>query len=390
VAGAGIGGLTAALTLARAGWRVTVLERAPAIEEVGAGIQIPPNACRVLERYGLLHRIRREAGAPEYLIMRRARDGSELIRVPLGAIADLRWKAPYLVIHRADLQAALLDFVAREPAIAVKTGAAALGFASSDKGVQVGGRMGRINVRFDGDLLVAADGLRSALRGRMGFGPGDAPVYSGRTAWRALVPAEAAPPQALRLASSLWLGPRAHLVHYPVRAGRLVNLVAIVEDAWRGAEGEDIWAVPGEPAEMRRRFARWRAEARDLIEAATEWRRWPLFDRNPVSRWSVERAVLLGDAAHPVLPFLAQGAALAIEDAAALGDAAARRGGDIRAIIADYERARIRRAALVNTASRRQGGVYHLAGPLALARDLALRSLGPERLMQRLDWLYLP
>jgi salicylate hydroxylase len=380
----------AALALGRAGWRVTVLERAPALEEVGAGIQIPPNASRILKHYGLLERVTRDAIAPETLIMRRARDGAELTRLPLGPIAELRWKTPYLVVHRADLQSALLEAIAREPEITVKTGTSALGFASSEGGVQVGGRMGRANVRFDGDLLVAADGLRSALRGRMGFGAGDAPVYSGRTAWRALVKAESAPAHALRLASNLWLGPQAHLVHYPLRDGRQVNVVAITEDAWRGDEDADFWSVPGDPAHVARRFARWHKDARDVIGAATELRRWPLFDRNPAPRWSVERVVLLGDAAHPVLPFLAQGAALAIEDASALGAAAEVHGADVRRLIGDYEAARIRRAGLVNTASRRQGGIYHLSGVLGVGRDYVLRTLGPERLMERLDWLYLP
>ncbi len=389
VAGAGIGGLSAALALARAGWRVTVLERAAVIEEAGAGLQISPNASRILADFGVLDRLRLTATEPEALYIRRARDGSELIRLPLGPLAQLRWKSPYLVAHRADLQRTLIEALAHEPSVVIKTATSVLGFASSDEGVQVGGKMGLANVRFEGDLLIAADGLRSVLRGRMGLGLNDKPVYSGRTAWRALVDAQDAPAFALRLNSNLWVGPKAHLVHYPLRGGSVVNVVAITEDPWRGDDGKDFWSVSGDAAAVSRRFAKWHPDARALVGAVREWRRWPLFDRNPVTRWSVDRVVLLGDAAHPVLPFLAQGAALAIEDAYALGVAASRHGVDVRALIADYEKARIARAATVNTASRRQGFIYHLPEPLGLARDFAMRSLGPERLMEKLDWLYL-
>lgn len=390
VAGAGIGGLTAALALARQGWRITVLERAPVIEEVGAGLQLAPNATSILEKLGVLDRLMLHATTPEALQIRRARDGSELVRMPLGPIADLRWKAPYVVVHRADLQRTLIEALAQEPAVTIKTGASVLGFASSANGVQVGGKMSNINVRYEGDLLIAADGVRSVLRERLGLGPQDKPVYSGRTAWRAVLDARSAPAHAVRLQTNLWVGPKAHLVHYPLRQGSVVNVVAITEDEWKGDDDKDFWAVHGDPAQVSRRFSGWHRDARDLVGAVTEWRRWPLFDRNPVTRWSVDRVVLLGDAAHPVLPFLAQGAALAIEDAQALANAAVAHGGDIRSLISTYEKARIARAATVNTASRRQGSIYHLPGALGLARDFAMRSMGPERLMSRLDWLYLP
>jgi len=173
-----------------------------------------------------------------------------------------------------------------------------------------------------------------------------------------------------------------------VRHGELVNIVAITEDHWRGDEATDLWAMSGTGVELERSFGRWHAEARALIASATDWRRWPLFDRQPARRWSVPRVALLGDAAHPMMPFLAQGAAQAIEDAAALGRAFAKHGDRLNMAFAAYESARTARAAAVVNASRRQGAIYHMGGPMAAARNFAMRSLGPHRLMAGMDWLY--
>ena len=173
-----------------------------------------------------------------------------LVRLPLGPIADFRWGGPWFVIHRADLQRVLVEACATMPGIAIRTGLAVSGFAQSSTGVEVGARAGDQIERISGDFLIGADGLRSLVRAHLGLGAADAPVWSGRTAWRALVPARAAPPHALTLAANLWLGPRAHLVHYPVRSGALVNVVAIAEDGWRGDDADDLWSVGAEPAEI--------------------------------------------------------------------------------------------------------------------------------------------
>ena len=388
IAGAGIGGLAAAVALARAGLRVTLLERAPVLGETGAGLQLAPNASGRLRELGLLDKVLKYATAPEALRIRRARDGRELASLPLGPIADFRWGAPYLVIHRADLQRALMEACAAEPAISLRTGVRVTGFAVADNRVEIGAREGETMTRLDGDFLVGADGLRSVVRERLGLGPADAPVWSGRTAWRALVPSAAAPPLALRVETNLWLGPRAHLVHYPVRHGELVNVVAIAEDGWRGEDVDDLWNVAARPAEISPSFTSWCDEARAVVSSAREWLRWPLFDRAPTARWRVDRVALLGDAAHPMLPFFAQGAAQAIEDAAALGAAFAARPNDVNAALAAYEAARARRAAGVVVASRKQGAIYHMRGPMAFARDQVMRRLGPTRMMNRLDWLY--
>lgn len=388
IAGAGIGGLTAALALARGGFRVSVLERAAILDDVGAGIQLSANATHILRDLGLLERLRRVALTPENLYVRRARDGAQLMRMPFGALAETRWGAPHLVVHRADLQQLLVEQVARTTNVTIETNTEVLGFTALANGIQVGAKQARQQMRFDGDLLIGADGLRSNVRERLGLGLSDQPVYSGRSAWRALLPADKAPAFALMLSTNLWLGRNAHLVHYPVQGGATVNIVAIVEDRWRGDADDDFWQARGETAFVRERFAGWHADARALVGAVKEWRRWPLFDRNMVDRWSLDRVVLLGDAAHPVLPFLAQGSALAIEDAAELAAAATASNGNISAMIRNYQERRISRASDVLYASRRQGSIYHLSGPLAFARDMVMRRLSVDAAMARMDWLY--
>ncbi len=387
IAGAGIGGLAAALALAQAGLRVTLLERASVIAEAGAGLQIAPNATGVLQQLGVLERVMLSAMTPESLRIRRARDGVELAHFPLGVIAETRWGAPYAVIHRADLQRVLLDACAAHPAISLETGATVTGFADSAGGVEIAIKQADGARRLGADLLIGADGLRSTIRARMGLGLDDQPVWSGRTAWRALLPADQAPKSALKLETSLWLGPKAHLVHYPLRQGALINIVAITEDGWRGDEAADLWSISGKPADVSPRFSKWHRDARQLVAAARDWKRWPLFDRHPTSRWTLDRVALLGDAAHPMLPFFAQGAAQAIEDAGALGRAFAG-ASDIKTALGDYERARRARAGSVVIASRRQGAIYHMSGPMAFARDLTMRGLSPHLMMSRLDWLY--
>ena len=387
IAGAGIGGLAAAVALSRAGWRVSLLERAKALEEAGAGIQLAPNATGVLNELGLLDFVMQVATTPENLRLRRASDGTELARFPLGVIAEARWGAPYAVIHRADLQGVLLERCATDPNVTLATGATVTGFADHAEGIEVAVLQEEGTRRIEGDLLIGADGLRSTIRGLLGLGKADAPIWSGRTAWRALVPMQQAPAEVRRLETTLWIGPKAHLVHYPLREGELINIVAITEDDWRGEEAQDLWAISGEHAEVSPRFASWHGDARRLVRAAPSWKRWPLFDRQPIRRWTYGRVVLLGDAAHPMLPFFAQGAAQAIEDAGALGRAF-KRIPDIPEALSAYERARIARAGAVVVASRRQGTIYHMSGLLALARDLTMTSLSQHMLMSRLDWLY--
>ncbi|WP_395664784.1 FAD-dependent monooxygenase [Methylocella sp.] len=384
IAGAGIGGLAAALRLAQAGWRVSLYDRAPVLAEVGAGLQLSPNATRVLRRLGALPALRGAALEPEAVRIRRARDGASLAVMPLGD-AEARWGAPYLLAHRADLQRALLDAVATAEGVRLSTGVAVEGFEARPDGVLARLRKGESRFAAEGDCLVAADGSRSLLRGEM-FGAGaQALAMSRRTAWRALVAADRAPAFALRPDASLWLGPRAHLVHYPLRGRSVVNVVAIVA----GDETPDVgpfWSNDADARELLRRFAGWSRPALELLEAASGWRKWRLHDRAPLPRWTSGRVALLGDAAHPVLPFLAQGAAQAIEDADALGDAL-EGAAPVETALEAYQTRRIARASRVQKESRAQERIYHLSGPAAALRDLGLGAFG-ARLLAKYEWLY--
>jgi salicylate hydroxylase len=297
--------------------------------------------------------------------------------------AERRWGAPYLVVHRADLQRALLNAVARESRIKLQTGAAIAGFASGENSVAIAIEQGAVRLKAAGDCLIGADGVRSFVRQRLG---GCSARFSGWTAWRATVDAARAPPEMRREETNLWLGGKAHLVHYPLRGGAIVNVVAIVDEDFY-PDGTDFWSSPGEPGFLEARFSNWAEPARKLLSAAPDWRKWPLFACKPIASWVSGRVALMGDAAHPMLPFLAQGAAQAIEDAGALAEVLAR-GQNIEASLRAYQEARHARATRVQNESRRQAKIYHLAGPAAFLRDVALRALGPQKMLARYDWLY--
>jgi len=389
VAGAGIGGLTAALALAQRGFQVTLLETAPRLEEIGAGLQLSPNAVRVLVALGVEECLRKHVVAPEHLAVRSARSGRLLAQAPLGASSAQRYGAPYWVIHRGDLQAALCRAVAATPAITLQLGTRVDGFAARDGGVAVAqglaaqGSAAQGSQPLEAQALIAADGLWSSLRQRLGHR--SPPRAAGHTAWRTLVPTDIAPNSLAAPAVNLWLGHDAHLVHYPVKAGRMINVVAIVDDDWR----EPGWSTPGETREILDRFApdHWHASARDLLAAAQHWQKWALFDCEPLAAWGKGPVTLLGDAAHPMLPYLAQGAAMAIEDAAVLA-ACLGRTADASAALRQYETIRLPRTTRVQDDARHNGTVYHMRGAAAVLRSLGLMAMGGNRLITRYDWLY--
>ncbi len=389
IAGAGIGGLAAALALARAGLRVTILEQAAELVETGAGLQLSPNASGLLDRLGILRRLDGLALYPERLRVRSGATGSDLMSMPLGRAAQARWGAPTLVAHRADLQSALLAAVSEHTNITLRKGVQITGLVQDGPLVRVETFSDAGISAICGDLLVGADGLHSRVRSILYRK--STPVFSGRVAWRALIPAEQAPAFARQPETGLWLGSRAHLVHYPLRQASEVNIIAIVDDQWRDTKTGEFWSSRGLAHEIGQRFDHWHRDARRLIEGVADWRRWPLFDCEPLPRWSSGHVTLLGDAAHAMLPFFAQGAAQAIEDAGALGEAfSAQAGGPVSTTraLAEYDRRRVARAARVQKASRQQGTIYHLPGPAALIRDMGMRALPPEAVMARFDWLY--
>jgi salicylate hydroxylase len=384
IAGAGIGGLTAALALAERGFRVSVFEQAPRLEAVGAGIQLSPNATRILRDLSVGDVLEWSTVVPDALVVRSGASGRAIVRMPLGAEAERRHGAPYWMVHRGDLQAALVAAAEANPDITLTLGVKVEDYATHRHGLTV---QMRHATGFDEEhciALIGADGLWSSLRSRIGNR--EQPRFRKRTAWRSLVAATDVPEQFREPQIQLWLSGNAHLVHYPVRAGQAINIVAIARDS----EERTGWSGEGAQPDLMEHFARgsWAPDARSLLMLPAEWQTWSLYDMPELRQWGEGAVTLLGDAAHPMLPFLAQGAGMAIEDAAVLAGALARSPGDIPAALRAYEDARRSRTALVQRASRRNGAIYHKTGPEAFIRNAGMTMLGGRRLIARYDWIY--
>ncbi len=386
IAGAGIGGLTAALCALHFGHSVTVLERAEALREVGAGIQLPPNAMRVFRALGLEAEIARNAFAPDAIEARMGETGRTLFTIPLSDAAQQRWGAPYLHIHRADYIAALRDALKARAPGCLRLGAELTDYRSTQDGVDVVLESGE---SLSADILVGADGIRSVVRERM-LGP-DAPVFTGNIAWRAVVPIHALGDHAPRPTACAWMGRGRHAVTYRLRRGTLANFVGIVE---RTDWTKESWSEPGDTAEARADFADWHPTITTLLNAVPEGAlyRWALYDRAPLSRWTDGPVALLGDAAHPMLPFLAQGAAMAVEDAWVLARELAYPGRAPSDSLRAYQSVRLPRTAAAQAGSRANMGTFHQRtllgraktyGPMWLAGRLA-----PTLVHRRMDWLY--
>ena len=384
VAGAGIGGLTVALALARNGFRVLVFEQVERLEETGAGIQLSPNATRILADLGLTGRLQPHVVAPAAIRILGAWSGREIVRIPLGDEAAQRYGAPYWMIHRGDLQAALSAAAMQDLNIVVRLGMALEDFAIHAYGVTVSlrGRGGLWSER--GQALIAADGLWSPSRARVGFN--GEPSFSGRTAWRALVPASEVAPEFREPMIHLWLARDAHFVHYPIKGGKLINLVVITADAWSGPG----WSEAASRIDLLQRASatRWAPQAHSLIRAPEAWLKWALYDRRPLANFSRGAAALLGDAAHPMLPFLAQGAAMAIEDATVAAQCLARMPDQPENAWKTYSAIRRGRTRRVQQLAARNGERYHLGSIAAMFRNTAMRMIGGERLLHHYDWLY--
>lgn len=368
VAGGGIGGLTAALCLARRGFEVAVFEQAREFGESGAGIQLSPNCASVLHHLGLEPALRESAFLPVATQFRHWRSGKVISESPLGDVVR-RFGAPYYHIHRGDLLTLLLHAARREPGITLKTSAKVERFSQTENGV----RLKVVSQQVEhGDVLVGADGIRSVVREQL-WGP-EQPRFTGNVAWRALVPADRLPAGLIRPMATAWWGPHKHFVHYYVRRGELVNCVCVVEKA--GWEVES-WTEPGDIGELKSDFAGWHDNIQRLIDqvAPESLYKWALFDRAPASQWGNERVTLLGDACHPTLPFMAQGAAMAIEDAAVLAGSLAN-GDAVADSLQRYEGLRRQRTADIQAGSRRNAAVFHLSGIPAWLRNRAVARAG--------------
>lgn len=386
IVGGGIGGMAAALAASRAGWEARLYERAVAFSEVGAGVQLGPNVVRRLQAWGLQRPLQAVAAFPERLQVRSARSGRELGVLPLGAEAVQRYGAAYATIHRADLHDLLRTAVQGRESVQVKLNLGIVGHTEADGAVLVRTSQGK---EVEGDALVGADGLWSATRTRLlGDGP---PRVSGHLAYRALVPQAALPPALRTRQVTAWLGPRLHAVQYPVRRGELQNLVVIVQ----GAAPSDLqgWDHAANAADLERALAGTCSALQDLVRripaCGSGWRLWPLSDRAPLrgpQQMAQGLVALLGDAAHPMRPYLAQGAGMAIEDAAQLQHALAMHDLEVPLRLRRYALNRWQRNARVQARSERNGRIFHATGPVRWGRDAALRLLGPRLL--DLPWLY--
>jgi salicylate hydroxylase len=386
VAGAGIGGLTASLALAARGFRVVVLEKAERLEEAGAGLQLSPNASRVLVELGLQPRLGDRAVTPDAISLMSARSGGEVVRMPLGAAATFRAGAPYWVVHRADLQRALQAHVNDNPDIELRLGWQFEDVAAHAKGLTIVQRSGMARQQDLALALIGADGIWSAVRHHL-F-PEVQPQFSGLIAWRGTLEATQLPREYTAPRVQLWMGPKAHLVTYPISGARQINVVAVVPGTWN----RPGWSAPGEAKEIKNAFAsaRWPGTARMMITAVDDWRKWALFTVPNGGEWSDGAIALLGDAVHAMLPFAAQGAGMAIEDAAVLANCLGEAGENtaIPAALKRYGRLRRSRVTRIQRAARRAGRIYHLTGPMAFARDLAIKAIGAKHMLARQDWIY--
>ena len=377
IAGAGLGGLAAAACLLKRGFKVRIFEQAPQLGEVGAGIQQSANSVKVLYDLGLRAALEQVAVKPGHYEFRRFDTGELLHRIPFAGAHERDHGAPYYHLHRADFHRILLDKVLALDPGCITLNAKVTGFSEGAGGVTLELADG---TTAKGDGLVGADGIKSAVRGQI---VGETPAtYTGYVAWRLTVPRERLPADLMEIVGAVWCGPQNHCVVYWLRRGEVLNFVGCPEHAgW----DEESWTQRRRWEELKADYAGWHPKIQAILDSAdrNECYRWALNDRKPIRGWSTERATLLGDAAHPTLPFLAQGACMAIEDGAVLARAL-EGAGSVPEALRLYERARVERCARVVTESSEHGGLYHIVDAEEMKNAFAARDIAKDRA----QWLY--
>lgn len=379
VAGGGIGGLAAALGLANKGCRVTVLEQAPQFGEIGAGIQIGPNAFHAMDYLGVGEAGRSKAVYIDNLIMMDGITGDRVAAIPVDEPFRKWFGNPYAVIHRADLHGVLYDACRAHDHVTLINNQRVIAYETGPDGAEVRTESGEV---LRADAVIGADGVRSRIREQLTGG--DALRLSGHVAYRAVLQLDQMPEDLRWNAATLWAGPKCHMVHYPLQGWKTFNLVATFQTDVENVGSNE----PGKREEILERFGDIVPKARKLLEVPQEWRRWVLGDREPIENWTDGRVTLLGDAAHPTHQYFAQGACMALEDAVCLADRIEHCEGDLNAAFLSYQAARIPRAYRVVLSSRLLGQVYHSQGAERLVRNAWLASKSPEDFYTSLNWLY--
>ena len=378
VAGGGIGGIAAALALARRGFAVKVLEQAAQLGEIGAGLQVGPNGFAAFDALGIGEIARARAVYTNEMVMHDALDESVVGRIPTGSEFIKRFDNPYAVIHRADVHQSLLEGARAAGSIEVATGTRLVRVEQDAAGVTAVDAQGG---QHRGVALIGADGVKSAVRRQF---VGDEARVSGHVVYRAVVDSQDFPADLRWNAASIWVGPDCHLVHYPLRGGEQFNVVVTFH-----SRAKEEWGVQvGSRAEVQSYFEGICPKARQLIDLPKDWTRWATADREPIGQWTFGQAVLLGDAAHPTLQYLAQGACMAMEDAVTLGEALRVHDNDFAPAFAHYQRSRVARTARVVLSAREMGRIFHAMGVQRLVRNDLWKGRSPERVYDAMEWLY--
>ncbi|MGE0427809.1 MAG: 3-hydroxybenzoate 6-monooxygenase [Hydrogenophaga sp.] len=378
VAGGGIGGLAAALALVRQGFRVKVLEQSPAIGEIGAGMQLGPNAFHAFDALGVGEQARKRAVYTDFMVMHDALDEYQVGKIPTGEAFRQRFGNPYAVIHRADAHLSLLEGAQASGRVAFLTSTRVERIEQDAQGVTAHDQQGNTH---RGLALIGADGVKSVVRQQY---VGDEARVTGHVVYRAVVDKADFPEDLQWNAASIWVGPNCHLVHYPLRGGEQYNVVVTFH-----SRQKEAWGVTeGSKEEVQSYFQGICPRARQLIDLPKSWKRWATADREPIGQWSYARVTLLGDAAHPTTQYMAQGACMAIEDAVTLGEALRANANNFEKAFDLYQRSRVARTARIVLSSREMGRIYHAQGVERLVRNDLWRGRPAERFYDAMEWLY--